>query len=627
MILLDSGSPEWQWHSSPVYRLVASDTILHPSKFLEVTDLLLANPNLNSSHLFRADILFDSAKKLKTRAEQERDLNCGTEQPLHAHDGEDADCDILVCDAPQINGAIPYRTVVRRLIPRNTNIDRPLKQSCFFYREENEAPTARSQTVVLVPQVGSEAEIPWYHPSVKGLAYVLELDAGNGQAALAVWYTPFLPRSESHDPPQRLHRTLLALCSTFMRLARYQGASAGDESKQSATQLQDNDSAELDLRPSSIKDTILPQHVVQDTYARMKSAYASHLIAEWVEATPPEKHVFEDIAIAAFLVCLWKHKYGDSHRDPFTGFIDMACGNGLLVWLLNKEGWKGYGLDARRRKTWEKLGLERAGLVLERTIVPRPFVEALGMTANHTGALELEGRADVLCHDGIFEPGSFIISNHADELTLWTPLLAALASETEPLAFIDIPCCSHGLSGEKKRYSPNEVRLRSSAKKDKQHLEEPAAKPATAAEQPPNGDLKALRAQKLKERSGADDKSMYACLTKKVVQLSRDLHLDTTCTLLRIPSTRNIGVVHIGGGGSPDGQEHVSDGNTGLRRQETARQLIEAECARSGGVKRSAEIWIERALKLHAGQGRGKVNLGHKPGDASRVDLDGPAAG
>ena len=41
------------WHTSTEY---ARDGLnLTGAKFLEVSDLLLENPNLNSSHLFRAD--------------------------------------------------------------------------------------------------------------------------------------------------------------------------------------------------------------------------------------------------------------------------------------------------------------------------------------------------------------------------------------------------------------------------------------------------------------------------------------------------------------------------------------------------------------------------------------------
>lgn len=33
-------------------------------------------------------------------------------------------------------------------------------------------------------------------------------------------------------------------------------------------------------------------------------------------------------------------------------FVDMGCGNGLLVHILNSEGYNGVGLDVRSRKMW-----------------------------------------------------------------------------------------------------------------------------------------------------------------------------------------------------------------------------------------------------------------------------------
>lgn len=35
-------------------------------------------------------------------------------------------------------------------------------------------------------------------------------------------------------------------------------------------------------------------------------------------------------------------------------FVDMGCGNGLLVHILNSEGYHGIGLDVRSRKMWKK---------------------------------------------------------------------------------------------------------------------------------------------------------------------------------------------------------------------------------------------------------------------------------
>lgn len=52
------------------------------------------------------------------------------------------------------------------------------------------------------------------------------------------------------------------------------------------------------------------------------------LLNEWVEVTDPTKHVFEDIAILSWLICVWSHMYKDG--KPPGGFVDIGCGNGLL---------------------------------------------------------------------------------------------------------------------------------------------------------------------------------------------------------------------------------------------------------------------------------------------------------
>jgi tRNASer (uridine44-2'-O)-methyltransferase len=64
-------------------------------------------------------------------------------------------------------------------------------------------------------------------------------------------------------------------------------------------------------------------------YARLKERYAEKIIANWQESSDPEKSVHEDLGIAAYLSCLWKGK-------PTT-FVDLGCGNGLLVFILTSE--------------------------------------------------------------------------------------------------------------------------------------------------------------------------------------------------------------------------------------------------------------------------------------------------
>lgn len=89
--------------------------------------------------------------------------------------------------------------------------------------------------------------------------------------------------------------------------------------------------------------------------------------------------------------------------------------------ILAQEGYEGYGFDIRSRKSWESYP-GKADL-RESTINPADLV---------------------LQDEPPFPPGAFLIGNHADELTPWVPLLAAV---TPGSSFLNIPCCLHELAG------------------------------------------------------------------------------------------------------------------------------------------------------------------------------------
>ena len=50
-------------------------------------------------------------------------------------------------------------------------------------------------------------------------------------------------------------------------------------------------------------------------------------------------------------MCLWD-ELEPGHRPRF---VDLGCGSGVLPFVLNKEGYPGYGVDLRSRPFWEKL--------------------------------------------------------------------------------------------------------------------------------------------------------------------------------------------------------------------------------------------------------------------------------
>ena len=74
----------------------------------------------------------------------------------------------------------------------------------------------------------------------------------------------------------------------------------------------------------------------------------------WPECTDPQKFIHEDVAIATYLILLWRQEREDLKLDVDykQSFIDIGCGNGLLVYLLASEGYPGKGIDIRARKIW-----------------------------------------------------------------------------------------------------------------------------------------------------------------------------------------------------------------------------------------------------------------------------------
>ena len=83
----------------------------------------------------------------------------------------------------------------------------------------------------------------------------------------------------------------------------------------------------------------------------------------WPDNTDPQKFVYEEMSIAAFLLELWARLDRDAADVASTPaadkpqfrykFADLGCGNGLWTFLLTAEGYPGYGVDLRRRRLWD----------------------------------------------------------------------------------------------------------------------------------------------------------------------------------------------------------------------------------------------------------------------------------
>ncbi|XP_063702629.1 probable tRNA (uracil-O(2)-)-methyltransferase [Culicoides brevitarsis] len=152
-------------------------------------------------------------------------------------------------------------------------------------------------------------------------------------------------------------------------------------------------------------------------YSQLKQKYSEHLFSIWCEVTDPQKYIFEDLGIAAYLLLLWQ-KFSPGKQK----FVDLGCGNGLLVYILSNEGHFGVGIDVRARKIWE--------------IYPKSEMILKVATVTTTENCE-------------FPEADWIIGNHSDELSPWIPVIAAKSSFKTK--FFLLPCCAYEFNGQKYR--------------------------------------------------------------------------------------------------------------------------------------------------------------------------------
>ncbi|XP_058123370.1 probable tRNA (uracil-O(2)-)-methyltransferase [Anopheles ziemanni] len=155
-------------------------------------------------------------------------------------------------------------------------------------------------------------------------------------------------------------------------------------------------------------------------FNELKQKYGLSMVSIWPECTDPQKFVFEDIAIAAYLLMLWRKERTETGEHMLQSFVDIGCGNGLLVYILASEGHRGYGIDLRKRKLWD---LYPSGVVYlrEQTLVPS--------------------------NSSLFPDIDWIIGNHSDELSPWIPVIAARSSYR--CRFFLLPCCAYEFDGSK----------------------------------------------------------------------------------------------------------------------------------------------------------------------------------
>ena len=332
---------------------------------------------------------------------------------------------------------------------------------------------------------------------------------------------------------------------------------------------------------------------IQEKYEHLRLQYEADLRKNWVEQLESPNQVLEQLSLAACLIELWKSMCkteSENESQPIVpNFVDIACGNGILVYVLRMEGYEGSGYDASRRKSWSTFPPWIQSCLHEKVIIPKPFLDMLG-------PLEI----DIGIESGLFPENTFIISDHADELTVWTPILAALANPCSPLPFMVVPCCSRSLAGSYFRYPPGGAGQGYGDSNPGLH-----GHSCNGISQPCSGDLRALRAAKMNEKTeNGFLSSMAGSLAAKTASIAEEIDFGVEKAWLRTPGAVNMALI----GGRNENSNRLKSGEPVTDEELTAARLkimevVERECLQDGGIQAAAQLWIDRLETLrHANQ-------------------------
>lgn len=464
--------------------------------FIQAMENVIKLPNINSTIILRADILSsielgmeapERNEKLITQVlnPEYKTLNIG-------------DIEMKLDYIPE--GYHLLKGYVRRIYPRNPFKDRLINQTCLILQSDE-----KEDDVIInyTPHINNIEEIdketfPFYIPNVKSVNIHYTKDL------IKCLYHPISKEQVDYDfkdSKNRLIRTSKKLLETACK------HSIGNKNG---------------YKKQTEHDKIITKEKFQDRYVLLKQKYGKYLYDNWCEVTDPNKHVFEEISIAAFLIELWILKYQSIiyEKDKFQ-FKDLGCGNGSLVYILNSEGIEGEGYDFRERKSWinDKLYPEE----IKQNLKKQCLIPNLSMV-NKSSYVIKNFNSDPISSNSMIQYKkqdiqkskavctmdwsssdriTFMIGNHSDELTCWIPLLG--------YPFMVLPCCSYDFNAKKVRYTN---------KRENNYL------------------------NKHTNSNNGKSNSKYASLVNQVIKISNQIGWkNIQSQSIRIPSTRNIAIV------------------------------------------------------------------------------------
>ncbi|CAL4094702.1 unnamed protein product, partial [Meganyctiphanes norvegica] len=159
-------------------------------------------------------------------------------------------------------------------------------------------------------------------------------------------------------------------------------------------------------------------------YQQLKIKYGQPLVQVRLSCTRSNRSCLKD----SYEILIWKTEIGilrqKKSTSEYQSFVDLGCGNGLLVYILSSEGHPGLGIDLKRRKIWD---LFPSNVKLQEGII-EPSDQSL------------------------FPDYNWLIGNHSDELTPWLPVIAAKSSHNT--RFFVLPCCPHDFDCKYRRSRP-----------------------------------------------------------------------------------------------------------------------------------------------------------------------------
>ena len=210
-----------------------------------------------------------------------------------------------------------------------------------------------------------------------------------------------------------------------------------------------------------------------------------------------------------------------SHEEYFQLTLCLLflnrCGNGLLVHILVSEGYTGEGIDLRARQSWRHYPPKTQAHLHVHALNPLD----LPISSPETVPVTLSP---------FLKPGTFIIANHADELSPWTPVLATLSGAS---GFLSIPCCSWSFDA---RFDRAQISLDQNRK---------ISHEVPFALAPPDdiGGGAFVESLRLGGTHGDARKSAYAAYRVWLACLGVQCGWSAEPETLRIPSTRNWALV------------------------------------------------------------------------------------